>query len=51
MSERVQYSTKIDKDSRDKLAELSRVTRIPQTKLLDEALEDLFEKYKEALNK
>jgi predicted transcriptional regulator len=45
MSERVPYATKIDSELRDKLAELSKVTRIPQSKLVDEALEDLVKKY------
>ena len=47
MSERVPYSTKIDRDLRDKLIKLSEQTRIPQSKLVDEALEDLLKKYGE----
>lgn len=47
MSERVPYSTKIDRDLRDKLIKLSEQTRIPQSKLVDEALEDLLRKYGE----
>lgn len=49
MSERVQYATKIDKELKDKLLLLSTVTRIPQSKLVDEALEDLFSKYDHVL--
>lgn len=45
MSERVPYATKIDHELRDKLTKLSETTRIPQSKLVDEALEDLFKKY------
>jgi predicted transcriptional regulator len=47
MSERVPYATKINSDLRDKLTKLSETTRIPQSKLVDEALEDLFKKYGE----
>jgi len=45
MSERVPYATKVDKELRDKLVTLATTTRIPQSKLVDEALEDLFKKY------
>lgn len=45
MSERVPYSTKIDSELKDKLMKLSEKTRIPQSKLLDEALADLLRKY------
>lgn len=45
MSERVPYATKIDSEHKAKLVKLSEVTRIPQSKLVDEALEDLFKKY------
>lgn len=47
MSERIPYSSKIDRELRDKLIKLSETTRIPQSKLVDEALEDLFAKYVE----
>lgn len=49
MSERIPYSTKIDRDLKDKLIKLSELTRIPQSKLLDEALEDLLKKYNHIL--
>jgi len=42
MSYRVPYGTKVDKELRDKLLKLSEKTRIPQSKLVDEALELLF---------
>jgi hypothetical protein len=45
MSERAAYSTKIDKKLKELLIELSRDTRIPQAKLLDEAIKDLLHKY------
>lgn len=45
MSERVPYATKVDRELRDKLIELATTTRIPQSKLVDEALADLFKKY------
>ena len=51
MSERVPYATKIDSGLKDKLIRLSELTRIPQSKLVDEALEDLFRKYSDVLEK
>ena len=51
MSERVPYSTKVDRELKDKLMKLSELTRIPQSKLLDEALGDLTKKYAEVLEK
>ena len=51
MSERVPYATKIDSDYKAKLIKLSQITRIPQSKLVDEALEDLFKKYEKQLKK
>ena len=45
MSKRVRFSSIINEELRDKLIQLSEETRIPQSKLLDEALEDLFKKY------
>lgn len=42
---RVPYATKIEKELRDKLTKLSEQTRIPQSKLVDEAIEDLLKKY------
>jgi predicted DNA-binding protein len=43
---REQYATSIDKKLKDGLKDLSNKTRIPQSKLLDEAIEDLLNKYK-----
>lgn len=45
MGERVPFATKIDSDIKSKIKELSKTTRIPQSKLVDEALEDLIKKY------
>ena len=42
---RVPYATKIELELRDKIVELSTKTRIPQSKLIDEAIEDLLKKY------
>lgn len=42
---RKQWSTATDYDLYEKLKELSDKTRIPTTKLLDEAIEDLLVKY------
>jgi len=49
MSERVPYATKVDSELRDKLVHLAIKTRIPQSKLVDEALADLFKKYEKEL--
>lgn len=46
MSERAPYATKIDAVLKEKLIQLSESTRIPQSKLVDEALIDLFDKYR-----
>ena len=43
---RKQWSTSTDNELYDMLKELSEKTRIPSTKLLDEAIEDLLLKYK-----
>ena len=45
MSERASFSTKIDSKLKYKLHELSTTTHIPQSQLVDEALEDLIKKY------
>ena len=42
---RVPYATKIELELRDKIAQLSAETRIPQSKLIDEAIKDLLKKY------
>jgi predicted transcriptional regulator len=42
---RVPFATKIDEDLKNKLHGLSEDTRIPQSKLLDEAIQDLLNKY------
>lgn len=45
MSERVPYATKIEKSLKEKLIKLSELSRIPQSKLVDEAIEDLLKKH------
>jgi len=45
LKNRVHYGVTIDKVLVSKLRELSSLTKIPQSKLLDESLELLFEKY------
>lgn len=42
---RVQWATTFDPDLLDKLRELSAKTRVPASRLLDEAIEDLLVKY------
>lgn len=44
---RKRFTSTIDIALQEQLKSLSELTRIPQTRLLDEALEDLFNKYKE----
>jgi hypothetical protein len=46
LKNRVQISSTIDKKLNEKLKELHRTTRIPISRLLDEAIEDLINKYK-----
>lgn len=46
-TKRSRFTSTIDKEQKDNLKELSLQTRIPQSRLLDEALEDLVEKYEE----
>jgi len=45
MKKRASFSTKIDSKLKYKLHELSTTTHIPQSQLVDEALEDLTKKY------
>lgn len=45
MSYRVNYSTKVDKDLKERLRKLSILTGLPQSKLIDEAITDLLKKY------
>lgn len=42
---RERYTTTIGKEIIKKFKDLSAATRIPQSKLMDEALEDLLKKY------
>lgn len=46
LKNRSKYSTNVDKELLIKFKELAAETRIPATKLLDEAIEDLLKKYK-----
>lgn len=46
LKSRSKYSTNVDKELLTKFKELAEETRIPATKLLDEAIEDLLKKYK-----
>jgi len=45
MRKRASFSTKIDSKLKYKLHELSTTTHIPQTQLVDEALDDIIKKY------
>ncbi len=42
---KAQWSTAVDKELLEKFRELSAKTRIPMSRLLDEAIEDLLVKY------
>ena len=44
--EKTRFTTYVTKDIKDKLEQLSENTRVPQAKYIQEALEDLIEKYK-----
>lgn len=44
---RERFGTSVDPDLLEKFKNLSEVTRIPMSKLIDEALEDLLDKYKD----
>ena len=48
--ERKKYSTTVDIKMIDRLGEISEITRIPQSKLLDEAIECLWAKYEKKLD-
>ncbi len=45
MSKRVVFSISTSKEVKEKLKKLSEDTRINQSKLVEEALQDLFKKY------
>jgi hypothetical protein len=47
LKNRSQFASSIDNKLKDDLKKLSERTRIPQSKLLDEAIEDLIKKYPE----
>jgi len=50
LKNRVRIGSAVDKNSHDNLKKLSEQTRIPISKLLDEAINDLLEKYKNLAN-
>ena len=47
MVNRVRFTSSLDKALMPKLDRLSKETRIPKSRLLDEAVEDLLKKYEE----
>lgn len=47
LKNRIRFSTSMDIELSKKLEELSKQTRIPKSKLVDEAIEMLVNKYKE----
>lgn len=44
-TDRAKLTVSLSAKNVDKLKELAKATRIPQSRLIDEALEDLFRKY------
>ena len=44
-STRIKRTISVDKDLYDKVIELSKTTRIPQSKLMDEAIKELLKKH------
>jgi len=51
LKNRSRFSTTIDIELDSKLKKLSEITRIPTSKLVDEALEDLIKKYEHLFKK
>lgn len=51
LSNRIKIGTAIDKKLNEQLKELSDKTRIPVSKLLDEAIEDLLKKHSNSTEK
>ena len=47
--EREPYATNINRELKEAIIQLSEITRIPQSKLIDEAILDLIKKYKPVL--
>lgn len=45
LKDRAQFATSINKDLKESFQKLSEKTRIPQSKLMDEAIEDLLKKH------
>lgn len=50
LKNRVRIGTTLEKDINDKLEKLHQATHIPKSKLFDEAIVDLYEKYKDNYN-
>ncbi|MBO8160612.1 MAG: ribbon-helix-helix domain-containing protein [Thermosipho sp. (in: Bacteria)] len=46
LKNRVRFSSTLPKELQQKFNELAKETRIPKSKLLEEAIEDLLKKYK-----
>ena len=46
---KVQTSIRLEQSALDKLKLLNEITRVPQAAYIDEAMEDLFKKYKDVL--
>ena len=46
LKNRIRFSSTVDKDLADQLKTLSAKTDIPQSKLVDRAIQDLLNKYK-----
>ena len=45
MGEKVRFTTYLKKETLDELKKLSKDTRVPQAQYIQEAIEDLLEKY------
>lgn len=45
MVNRVRFTSSLQKELMPQLDELSKITRVPKSRLLDEAIEDLLKKY------
>ncbi|ADL11767.1 ribbon-helix-helix domain-containing protein [Acetohalobium arabaticum] len=50
LKNRTKIGTTLDNDVNEKLEKLHQATNIPKSKLFDEAIEDLYKKYRENFN-
>ena len=50
LKNRTKIGTTLDNDVNEKLKKLHKTTHIPKSKLFDEAIKDLYEKYKNNFN-